>query len=782
MQSVHQSPPATFDEGAESTHNALQAAVRFLQLLWRKRQTISYFLVGTFALGMGYFVLAPRYYESVAKLMIIVQKSPDQVSSVSEQSNSDKVMASQRELISSSKVVQAAIEQLRSEYRIDLAEIEPRDWVEQLSKRLKTSTVRNTNHMEVRYQSLHPEAAAAVVESVINSYLGFVGKTHQGAAESVLEGHRQRLAVILEQVEEKQQRIQQLRSSVEALSTSSKEGVVDPVVSEAIHLHESLMQLREQRLELEASLATIQQAIQRGQDIRRHLGLVQEAVGEQVLLSALGLSPQDAEIQVEQQKQLLAAEDELRRISPYLGPNHARTITLQKRIESTKQYLASYQAGAGDRFEVMSNAEIGPLMIDILQQSVAQARSHEEQIARSYQAAFHHATQKSSQIDELARLQREVEQLDADRHAYDQKLADVDVHQLLAPIRATIVQDPLPSDRPATPRLRDVLVSSIFGGLVLGALVVYLQDLLDDRFSSPEEMASQLGLPVLTLVRQMAPTTGTGIDAVQMHAGGEMVQLEAFRTLRTALALNGEVSDRLVVSSSEPGDGKTTVSANLAVSFAQVGKRTLVIDADLRRPGMTALMGLKGQPGVTDLMVTDGDVSQLAEEIVRSAGIDGLDIIPAGPRRPDPAELLASSNFADLLAWADGKYDQILIDCPPVLAVSDAQIVGRLVDGVVVVVSPEKNHRRLVSRACENFLSAGVHVFGVVANRISEHSATGYGYGYEYDYSGNDEHEDETEVAPSEEQKVLSMMPPIEQKEDTCEQPRDRFGILRDAA
>ena len=122
-------------------------------------------------------------------------------------------------------------------------------------------------------------------------------------------------------------------------------------------------------------------------------------------------------------------------------------------------------------------------------------------------------------------------------------------------------------------------------------------------------------------------------------------------------------------------------------------------------------------------------------KLVHSTDLEGLDVIPAGPRRPDAAELLSGKNFADLLAWAEGRYDQILVDCPPVLAVSDAQIVGRLVDGVVIVVTPEKNHRRLVSRACDSFLAAGVNVFGVVANRISEQAGKGYGYGYGYGYS-----------------------------------------------
>jgi len=211
------------------------------------------------------------------------------------------------------------------------------------------------------------------------------------------------------------------------------------------------------------------------------------------------------------------------------------------------------------------------------------------------------------------------------------------------------------------------------------------------------------------------------------------VETEAFRTLRTALSVGAEVCDRILISSSEPGDGKTTISANLAVAFAQAGKRTLVIDSDLRRPGFSTLLNLKGQLGVADVLASPEPPSESAPPLIHHTEVAGLDILPVGLRRPNPAELLSNKAFVELLAWADSEYDQILIDCPPVLAVSDAQIVGQLVDGAILVVRPEKNHRRSVMRAVESFQNTGCRVLGVVANGLSDGSG-GYGYGYGYAY------------------------------------------------
>jgi capsular exopolysaccharide synthesis family protein len=313
----------------------------------------------------------------------------------------------------------------------------------------------------------------------------------------------------------------------------------------------------------------------------------------------------------------------------------------------------------------------------------------------------------------------------------------------------------------------------LLAGLGGGIGLVYVLDILDDRFRSPEELRSQLGAPVLAMVRQMDDLQALGLQGIHVHVTPDAVTSEAFRTLRTTLAFAQEDTTRMVISSAEPGDGKTTVMANLAVSFVQSGKKTLLIDADLRRPGLTNLMGMKGQSGLTDLLSGAGPVPECASQLVRQTDLAGFDFLPAGPRRPNPAELLNGSRLADLLAWAESIYDQILIDSPPALAASDASIIGRLVDGVVLVVQPRKNQRRLVLRAAESFTSLGVNLLGVVVNRVTAdkadaiygYSSYGYGYGYGYGdgYGSESESETQTNVVP---------MQPAGELTDSAQVPR----------
>ncbi|MEM1268959.1 MAG: polysaccharide biosynthesis tyrosine autokinase [Bacteroidota bacterium] len=734
---------STHDSNAQQvnspTANAefLHGLLRIWRLMLRRQRVIFTVLASHVVLGVVYFALAPREYQSDSKLMII-QQSPDQVSTLNEQSGSDTIMSTHRELVRSPVVVGAAIEKLAPEHRIDLAPEPPSDWVDTIAERLSASTVRKTNVLQVSYRSADPEAAAAVVTAVTDAYLDFVEKTHGDTAAEVLAKLTAERDLKRRELAERQQELQQLRQTIGHLSVESRDGVVDPTIARAIQLNESLVEIQKQRLETQASLATVEAALSRGEDVRPYLALVEETVGREALLSTLGMSEQDQSALGQQQMRLLTLQNRLRRISAHLGPRHPEVLAVQDEIGGIERYLTSYHSASGSRYGVLASEDIGRLLRQMLRQSIAQAWQREQQLTTAFEAARGEAAYHSGALIDLAMRERDVTRLEREVDVLFEKIAAIDIHQVQGPIKVTPVEQPLPDDTPVSPRFELVFAASIVLGLLVGVGIVYAQDLLDDRFGSPEEIALQLDTPVLALVRKIEAFDGPGLESVAMHRAGSTHEMEAFRTLRTAITLGEQSADRIAISSAEPSDGKTTVSSNLAVAFAQIGRRTLVIDADLRRPGMTTLLDQKGRPGVTDVLVESGDVARVAERVVQRTAEPKLDIIPAGPRRANAPELLSGQNFSELLAWADANYDQVLIDCPPVLAVSDAQLVGRLVDGVLLVISPDKNHRRLVARACDSFHSAGVHLLGVVANRVGD-AGGAYGYGYGYGYGADPE-------------------------------------------
>ena len=201
--------------------------------------------------------------------------------------------------------------------------------------------------------------------------------------------------------------------------------------------------------------------------------------------------------------------------------------------------------------------------------------------------------------------------------------------------------------------------------------------------------------------------------------------------------------------------------SNLGVSHALAGKRTLLIDCDLRRPGLTKLFELRGQGGVSEILRSEEPLGEMCAARVQATEIERLHVLPSGPKPSNPAELLSGPRLGDMLAWAEANYDQVIVDCPPILAAADAAIVGRLTEGLILVIQPEKNHRRLVLRAVASLASMGVGIMGVVANKIGGENGTsyygygGYGYGYGYGY-GADQAENAEGDEPEEQPATLN--------------------------
>jgi capsular exopolysaccharide synthesis family protein len=285
-------------------------------------------------------------------------------------------------------------------------------------------------------------------------------------------------------------------------------------------------------------------------------------------------------------------------------------------------------------------------------------------------------------------------------------------------------------------------------GLGSGLGAVYVIDLIDDRFRSPDDLRVQVGAPILAMVRKLPPLAPHGLESLYPYARPTSVEAEAFRSLRTAIEFSENDTKVLTISSTEPGDGKTTVIGSLAVAFAQGGKRILAIDGDMRRPGLTKLFDLGQRAGLSNVLKSDRPIEEVVLPLIYRPGLPNLDIIAAGPRPSNPAELLSGDRLPELIAWAQERYDQILIDAPPSLAVSDVQIIGRVVDGALITVRPDRNRRKMVLRAAENLTALGCPLIGIVVNHLNAKEGDEYAYGYGYGYAYGDETHDQHEAEP----------------------------------
>lgn len=262
-------------------------------------------------------------------------------------------------------------------------------------------------------------------------------------------------------------------------------------------------------------------------------------------------------------------------------------------------------------------------------------------------------------------------------------------------------------------------------GLMLGVLLALAFEYLDDTLKSPEDLEKQLGLSVLGVIPLLkAPMTPTRALEDPRSAFSE-----AYRSVRTALqfATDSGVPRCLLVTSATPSEGKSTTALTLAKNFAQLGKRVLIIDGDLRNPSLHRSLGKPNEAGLSNYLAG----ASKATEVILATDVPGLMYMPTGPLPPNPAELLMGPKMVSLVSIASEKFDQVIIDGPPVMGLADAPILANLAHGTLLVVEAGETRIGVAKNALKRLYAARAHVIGALLTKFSaKHAGYGYGYGY----------------------------------------------------
>lgn len=288
---------------------------------------------------------------------------------------------------------------------------------------------------------------------------------------------------------------------------------------------------------------------------------------------------------------------------------------------------------------------------------------------------------------------------------------------------------------PISPNIPQNVLFAVIAGLALAGGAVLLLEYLDDTIKDPDDAQRVLNLSTLGAITHIANVRDSADTLVTLKHPRSPIA-EAYRVLRTNLRFSGieNPSGALLVTSSGPGEGKTTTAANLAVALAQGGKRVILIDTDLRRPTLHKVFGLPNAVGLSNMFLEDATA---LESILQSTAIEGLSVITSGPLPPNPAEVLDSKQMSKILTNLRAQADMLILDSPPALAVADASILGSRCSGAVLVVDAGRTRTDLTRRAVETLQKTNVKVLGVVLNKLSTRRASGYYY-YYYDYASKD--------------------------------------------
>ncbi len=270
---------------------------------------------------------------------------------------------------------------------------------------------------------------------------------------------------------------------------------------------------------------------------------------------------------------------------------------------------------------------------------------------------------------------------------------------------------------PVSPRKRVAIIVAVVLAWLLGLLLSFALAAVDRTIRGPEDVEHHLAVPLLARLPRLA---GRAISDQLVRNQPRSPLAEAFRGLRTSLLFFG--ADRplktLLVTSSVAREGKTLCCASLGITLAQGGAKTLLLDCDLRRPRLAVAFGLRQEPGLTSVLALDTDL----EQAIFPTEVENLSVLPSGPLPPNPAELLGSDAFRQLLARLSGQYERIVIDSPPAVPVTDAAVLAAGVDGVLLIVRQREAQRDLAQRALENLAAVGAQLLGVVLNAVEEES------------------------------------------------------------
>ena len=267
-------------------------------------------------------------------------------------------------------------------------------------------------------------------------------------------------------------------------------------------------------------------------------------------------------------------------------------------------------------------------------------------------------------------------------------------------------------------------------GVLLALGIAFLIEYLDDTVKTPDDVSRVSGLSTLGAIARLKESGGPRQLIAWMRV--KSPESEAYRTLRTNIQFSSVDNPirSLLVTSSSPGEGKSTTTANLAVVLAQTGQRVIVVDTDLRRPVLHKVFGVPNNIGLTTALLAGENLS--LEGYLQPTEIDTLSVLTSGPIPPNPSELLGSHRMQHLIEVLAQAADIVIFDSPPVLAVTDAVVLGRQVDGVLVVADAGNTREHALAQAAAELQKTGANVLGVALNRLDTRRG---GYYYYYYYS-----------------------------------------------
>jgi succinoglycan biosynthesis transport protein ExoP len=618
---------------------------------------------------------------------------------------------------------------------------------------LKVNSIRGTRLIRVTYESHDPNQAAEIANALIDSYKNQYLQSHYDATSETSSWLTKQLSELKANVEDSEKKLTDFEKESGILSFQAGSGgsgsspggeIHSTVIQKLDALNSELTQAEANHIEKEAIYR-----LARGGNADAIVALGNNPLALQGNSMVVTQGGGTGTLQMLQQKQN-DLKVTLADASTTYGTNNRHLREIETQISELDVQIHK------EMLEIVKRAQAD---LELAQQT-------EDEIRRRFVQQQEEASKLNEKTVEFAVLNQEAysrKKLYEDLYT---KLQEANVSAGIKATNITVVDPARTPSYPIRPNRTFNLELGLLGGLFVGLAMAFTADSVDATVVNPLELEEITGMSVIGIIPSFGES-GSGYGSygtygvygaarrkkkrksstdeapaetdIWMLDHPESVAAEAFRSLRTSVLLSRPKSGprMILVTSCLPGEGKSTVTVNLAISFAQHGKKVLIMEADMRRPSMKHVLDVSNDKGLSNVLA--GTLT-LDEAALHGVHVPTLDVLPAGPRPPMPSEMLGSTAFDSLLEQLSTLYDIILIDSPPALLLTDAVSIATKTDAVIWVARAGVITRPYLARATQMINRNGMPVIGFVLNRMDKSVdpyAYGYGYGYKYKYYGS---------------------------------------------
>jgi polysaccharide biosynthesis transport protein len=554
---------------------------------------------------------------------------------------------------------------------------------------LNVDLVAGSRMIKVSFESTDPRLAAEVANALVSNYREYNFLAKYDATRQASGWMSEQLNEVKANVEKSQEALVSYEKEHSIVNISGKENIED------------------QRLaDLSRGLTAAQNQLAREESLHQ---LVRANPGK------VGLLAQDSLLQSMEEKYADLKTEYVDAMGQY-GPKFPKVVRLHDQIGEIQSLIEQERTRTVERISHDYQAALG--QVNLLADSVAREKTvvgNLDQLMIQYDLLKH--------------------DFDTNQQLYDNLLTKLKDAAVSAGLRANnvhLVDQALAPPAPARPRKSRNVAIGLMVGLILGTTLAFVQDVMDTSIKTPEDVERSIAEPVLGVIpsfrssgiskswfnRRGHETTaddGKVEWAVLKHPTS--VLAESYKAMRTALLLSSapRPPQVILVTSSQPFEGKTSTAFNLAIGLMQIGRRVLFIDADMRQPGLKRVININGHPGLSSVLTGAGQIDQ---SLFQSPDLPGLWFLSTGPQSPNPSDLLASQAMQELLVTLRGRFDHIVVDTPPVLMVTDATVLSSIVDGVILIAESRVTARAALTRAHRILEGAGANILGCVLNKL----------------------------------------------------------------